>query len=953
MSVDFTPSRGEYTELKPFRYWCQKVLPLVYDDSLSYYELLSKVLDSLNKAMEDVETLNDDVTALYTAYDSLQNWVNDYVETFFEGEGIADAVDDALDRMVVSGEFGSIVNDKVAAQINAVVASQLGTVVQGQLPSVVQTQINPVVANQLPGVVNNQIGAVADTWLQAHVQSQTGTLDHSINSSGSAPLSFPLKNLIQGNKGAYSFVDKYLLADYTDTDYHNDVIIFKNIFKDNFNPPDYPYGVRSKFYKKGNTLVMTSYPDPSDDNPWEINAYPSVIPITRNLIPPLDDSWDASTNDAVALTLSGLSGLDKNAINKYFVNINSGDTIKVAFDLNLTHVGDFNGFISLEHWKLIKVYVSNNAVTSQDLAEFTITANSSGAGTLLSKVHGECEYTFDDIDKETPGNPATIGFGLAIVTGENISWGHYSGNTNYMARSNTYEMTITGEVVDPEVADLKQDLTEPTRLRDAKTVGNFFDKTHATTGVALNRLNGKTYVAQDSAVSEYIEVDSGEVYSFPANVPVAFYDASKTYVSGSYVAAATVPQNAKYMRVSLLIENIDTFFVCKGIYGYQEPYLIDYPWLKQEVTGDQIADIAFLNMFDKEKAIIGSYVDTSTGGRVNNNQQCASVYMSAKELTSYRTNYAANRYACYNANREFISGGISNSFTTPQNTKYVVVSFPISEKETYLICEADYFTGDYYPHYIGIVPWIKANAPKSKYDGKQLVCFGDSITNLGYVDAIYQASGIIGDNVGLSSGRYAAVSSPVIDAFSFYRIAYAISTGDWTIPDSISGVTGYESQYARIQQIKALNFNEKTFISIAYGTNDFSSGTILDNENNPLDTATFKGAIRYSLKLLTEKYPHLKIIGVTPCFRFESENGVITDDSDTMVISGKKEIDYVNAIIEVYTEYHLPVINNLTNGGINRLNCLEYFGINDGLHPNQKGRDIIGNRIASGLLLNY
>ena len=28
--------------LSPFRLWCQKVLPLVYDDSLSYYELLFK-----------------------------------------------------------------------------------------------------------------------------------------------------------------------------------------------------------------------------------------------------------------------------------------------------------------------------------------------------------------------------------------------------------------------------------------------------------------------------------------------------------------------------------------------------------------------------------------------------------------------------------------------------------------------------------------------------------------------------------------------------------------------------------------------------------------------------------------------------------------------------------------------------------------------------------------------
>ena len=36
--ANFTPTLGNYKALQPFRYWCQKVLPLVYDDSLSYYD---------------------------------------------------------------------------------------------------------------------------------------------------------------------------------------------------------------------------------------------------------------------------------------------------------------------------------------------------------------------------------------------------------------------------------------------------------------------------------------------------------------------------------------------------------------------------------------------------------------------------------------------------------------------------------------------------------------------------------------------------------------------------------------------------------------------------------------------------------------------------------------------------------------------------------------------------
>lgn len=40
-------------DLKPFWFWCQKVLPLVYDDSLSYYEVLCKIVDYMNKVIEN------------------------------------------------------------------------------------------------------------------------------------------------------------------------------------------------------------------------------------------------------------------------------------------------------------------------------------------------------------------------------------------------------------------------------------------------------------------------------------------------------------------------------------------------------------------------------------------------------------------------------------------------------------------------------------------------------------------------------------------------------------------------------------------------------------------------------------------------------------------------------------------------------------------------------------
>lgn len=99
--ADFTPQLGDYKTLQPFRYWCQKVLPLVYDDSLSYYELLCKVVDYLNKTMEDVETLHDDVTSLHSAYEKLQSYVNNYFSTL----DVQNEINKKLDEMTQSGEL--------------------------------------------------------------------------------------------------------------------------------------------------------------------------------------------------------------------------------------------------------------------------------------------------------------------------------------------------------------------------------------------------------------------------------------------------------------------------------------------------------------------------------------------------------------------------------------------------------------------------------------------------------------------------------------------------------------------------------------------------------------------------------------------------------------------------------------------------------------------------------
>lgn len=50
--------------IKTFKFWCQKVLPLVYDDELSYYEVLCKVVQKLNEVIDDVNKLPEYIREL-------------------------------------------------------------------------------------------------------------------------------------------------------------------------------------------------------------------------------------------------------------------------------------------------------------------------------------------------------------------------------------------------------------------------------------------------------------------------------------------------------------------------------------------------------------------------------------------------------------------------------------------------------------------------------------------------------------------------------------------------------------------------------------------------------------------------------------------------------------------------------------------------------------------------
>ena len=75
---------SNFIELPTFNFWCQKVLPLVYDDSLSYYELLCKVVDYINNLINDQKELSDELINLQREVKKVQEWIDNFDTAYIE-----------------------------------------------------------------------------------------------------------------------------------------------------------------------------------------------------------------------------------------------------------------------------------------------------------------------------------------------------------------------------------------------------------------------------------------------------------------------------------------------------------------------------------------------------------------------------------------------------------------------------------------------------------------------------------------------------------------------------------------------------------------------------------------------------------------------------------------------------------------------------------------------------
>lgn len=74
--------------ISTLKFWCYKVIPLVYDDSLSYYELLCKVVDKMNEVITITNQIPDDVKEYILSMLSDSSIISDILEEYLANNNV-------------------------------------------------------------------------------------------------------------------------------------------------------------------------------------------------------------------------------------------------------------------------------------------------------------------------------------------------------------------------------------------------------------------------------------------------------------------------------------------------------------------------------------------------------------------------------------------------------------------------------------------------------------------------------------------------------------------------------------------------------------------------------------------------------------------------------------------------------------------------------------------------
>jgi len=248
--------------------------------------------------------------------------------------------------------------------------------------------------------------------------------------------------------------------------------------------------------------------------------------------------------------------------------------------------------------------------------------------------------------------------------------------------------------------------------------------------------------------------------------------------------------------------------------------------------------------------------------------------------------------------------------------------------------------------------------------GANVLSFGDSITGSyepGYPTYTANLLGTNSYNGGIGGTTLSYAPSGSAKYISMVKVSDFVSNPEYDFAETdayVDAEVSGKSNERYHNVLKTVNVADMDYITMLFGTNDYSQNRLLDNPDNKYDISTIKGAARYVFENLYAKNPDVKIVVSAPFYRDRWKHvdvdGVSVEDGlngdERVNTAGLYLRDYSEAILEVCGEYDIPAYNLYDISDINRFN--EEYYLHDGLHPSDAGYKHLAGIFAEILLEN-
>ena len=173
----------DFTKIPNIHYWTQRVLPCVFDESLSYVEKINKLEEEFNNLINDYNKFGQNVvTEINTFEEETTNQINSFIQqitneintfknditnqiTTFETNLTARQNSFETRILEITEEFETTINNDIATFKQTITAQQ------EEFENRVNSNINTMqeVVNEIPNTVTTQVNAITQPWLVANV----------------------------------------------------------------------------------------------------------------------------------------------------------------------------------------------------------------------------------------------------------------------------------------------------------------------------------------------------------------------------------------------------------------------------------------------------------------------------------------------------------------------------------------------------------------------------------------------------------------------------------------------------------------------------------------------------------------------------------------------------------------------------------------------------------------